>query len=118
METILKKKLIGEQLSSVEFVQDYVQLHFDGPSLTLYIWPTVIINNKIFRYGDSLYRDMLCSLISNNITQIDIEQNRYLKLFFEEKNYLELNLDSGNPEIIAEIGFFDDPSDNSWIVFE
>ena len=24
----------GEQLSAVTFVQDYVQLHFDGPTIT------------------------------------------------------------------------------------
>jgi len=28
--------LIGEQLSAVTFVQDYVQLHFDGPRLTVF----------------------------------------------------------------------------------
>lgn len=118
METILRKKLIGEQLSSVEFVQDYLQLHFDGPRLTLYIWPTVIINNKTFSFGELPYRDMICSFISRNIIQVVIEENKYLNIYFEENKYLELKLDSKNPKIVAEIGFFDDPSDNSWIVFE
>src|SRR5580692_5452288 len=33
------ESIIGEQLSSVEFVQDYVQLRFDGPTLTAFVWP-------------------------------------------------------------------------------
>ncbi|MGH9891683.1 MAG: hypothetical protein ACREA0_06820 [bacterium] len=33
-EQELLQVIIGEQLSSVEFVQDYVQLRFDGPTLT------------------------------------------------------------------------------------
>jgi len=118
MEGILKNKLIGEQLSSVEFVQDYLQLHFDGPMFTLYIWPTVTINNVSFCYEDSLYRNMLCYLINQNVNQIFIEESKYLKLYFEENNCLELNLDPNNPKIVAEIGFFSDPSDNSWMVFE
>lgn len=33
--------LIGEQLSAVVFVQDYVQLQFDGYQLTTYTTPLV-----------------------------------------------------------------------------
>ncbi len=30
------KDLMGQRLSSVEFVQDYLQLHFDDYTLTIY----------------------------------------------------------------------------------
>jgi len=48
MESTLRKKLIGEQLSSVEFVQDYLQLHFDGRTITAYVWPKVFVNIETF----------------------------------------------------------------------
>ncbi|MBK7808451.1 MAG: hypothetical protein IPJ51_19490 [Saprospiraceae bacterium] len=56
METILKDKLINEQLSSVEFVQDYLQLHFDGRTITSYIWPIINIKNENLIFGDVVYR--------------------------------------------------------------
>jgi hypothetical protein len=31
--------LIGEQLSAVTFVQDYLHLYFDGPRLTVFFLP-------------------------------------------------------------------------------
>jgi hypothetical protein len=33
--------IVGAQLSAVTFVQDYVQLHFDGPRLTAFSHPVV-----------------------------------------------------------------------------
>ena len=38
--------LVGWQLSSVEFVQDYLQLHFDDKTITFYIWPAVLVGDK------------------------------------------------------------------------
>jgi hypothetical protein len=40
--------LEGTQLSSVEFVQDYVQLRFDGPTLTAVTPPRVCVMNQWF----------------------------------------------------------------------
>jgi hypothetical protein len=36
----LINELVGEELSSVVFVADYVQFDFNGPRLTLFVWPT------------------------------------------------------------------------------
>ena len=35
--------MVGQELSAVEFVQDYLQLRFDGPVLTLFEWPDVFL---------------------------------------------------------------------------
>src|SRR5690242_9135647 len=50
----------GSQLSSVEFVQDYVQLRFDGPCLTAITWPVVTVGQQRFRLETPGYRDALC----------------------------------------------------------
>lgn len=70
MESILKDKLINEQLSSVEFVQDYLQLHFDGRTITSYIWPIINIKNESLIFGDVLYRNALCDFIGNKVKDI------------------------------------------------
>ncbi len=55
--------LIGEQLSAVTFVQDYLQLHFDGPRLTVFSHTVVRLGDQIFM-GASPVFVMLCATIS------------------------------------------------------
>jgi hypothetical protein len=72
--------ILGEQLSSVEFVQDYIQLHFDGPTLTLFAWPVVITNEKEHRFGTATdYRDELCRRIGHKV--LDVVTNNNLDSF-------------------------------------
>jgi len=62
----------GEQLSAVTFVQDYVQLHFDGPTLTTITRPTVVAGDASFDYGAAGYRDRLCALIGHVVKQASV----------------------------------------------
>ena len=41
----------GQELSAVEFVSDYVRLRFDGPLLTLYAWPHVLLEDFSLAFG-------------------------------------------------------------------
>jgi hypothetical protein len=109
--------LIGEQLSAVQFVQDYLQLHFDAYGLTCYVWPDIIINRYTFKFGDNLYRDKLCSLISNVVKWTLIEENEVLTIEFEGDSKIDLSLDPANPKIIGEIAIFHFP-DGNIAVFE
>jgi len=61
-------RLVEEPLSSVTFVQDYVQLDFGAARLTAYAWPSVEIGGVIFRFGDRGYRDALCAFIAHEVT--------------------------------------------------
>jgi hypothetical protein len=54
--------LVGGELSSVEFVRDYVQLRFDGPTLTAYTMPTVRSSAE-FIDGQIGYESVLRKLI-------------------------------------------------------
>jgi hypothetical protein len=64
---MMLENIVGEQLSSVEFVQDYIQLHFDGPTLTAFVLPTVSLSGKRLGFGDSGYRDELCARIGRKV---------------------------------------------------
>ncbi len=119
METILKDKLINEQLSSVEFVQDYLQLHFDGRTITTYIWPEIIIKNEKMIFGDPNYRNELCNLIGKRVKDLFFIDKEYLIFCFEEiMGSLKINLDPNNPDIVSEIAVFNDEIDNTWVVFD
>lgn len=76
-------KIMGEQLSSVVFVQDYLQLDFDGSRLTYNIWPCVERQGKASRFGDSGYRDELCALIGKRLVSVR-DANETLDLEFED----------------------------------
>jgi len=119
MESILKDKLVNEQLSSVEFVQDYLQLHFDGRIITSYIWPTINIKNESLIFGDVVYRNALCDFIGKKVKDIFFRDKEYLVLFFDEINgSLKIDLDPNNPDIVSEIAVFNDKLDNTWAVFD
>lgn len=64
--------IVAEKLSSVEFVQDYVQLRFDGPTLTVFTMPVVAADGRVFRVGDPGYRDALCERIAVLVTAADV----------------------------------------------
>jgi hypothetical protein len=105
------EKIVGEQLSSVEFVQDYVQPHFDGPTITAFVWPTLNLRGNIMRFGDSGYRDELCARIARKVTSTRIIEMICLAIQFDDG--VELNI-SLKPEdsVGTEAGHFSAESDS------
>jgi hypothetical protein len=47
--------LIGEPLSAVTCVQDYLQLHFDGPRLTVFSHPVIRFGEQTFYWGQARF---------------------------------------------------------------
>ncbi len=92
--------LIGEQLSSVVFVQDYLQLDFDGNTITCYEWPTIVQGASRCAFGQSEYRNMLCCLISRIVVSTIFEEEKYLKIEFSETDKIEFNLSDATGEVI------------------
>lgn len=83
MERSLLADLIGEELGSVVFVRDYVQLVFDGPYLSLYVWPVVTnADGETFRFGAEGYRDALCAFIGRTPSSVVIDRERGIELVF------------------------------------
>lgn len=84
--------IVGEQLSSVEFVQDYVQLHFDGPNLTLFVWPVISFDGTTVRFGDPCYRDELCRRISRNVVEVTSEADNFITIKFDDGSSMSMSL--------------------------
>ncbi len=70
----------GEELEAVEFVQDYLQLRFEGPLLTFYEWPSVLLEEFSLSFGEPGYRDALCALIGEQVEQALLEEGSSLTL--------------------------------------
>ena len=73
----------GQELSSVSFVQDYLQLDFNGPVLTLYIWPEVFRAEGSYGFGEPGFRDMLCEEITNDVETATFAEAIALEISFE-----------------------------------
>ena len=92
-------ELIGEQLSSVTFVQDYVQIDFDGNGFTLFVWPTVFSNGEILKFRDIEYRNELCGQIAKTLKNVTFADKKLLELTFSDDSKISVPLNQDNPEI-------------------
>jgi len=109
----LLRRLIGRDVSSVEFVRDYVQLRFDGPTLTAVTTPSVSAGGRVYRWKDGGYRDMLCGRIGKHVTAAEIVANEYLRLCFEDGVDLSISLRPDDYDV-AEAATFTFDDENWW----
>jgi len=75
------QELQGKPLSSVEFVQDYIQLRFDGPCLTAYTLPVVSSGSNILTADSFDYRNQLCTQIGHVVVACRAEIDELLMKF-------------------------------------
>ena len=84
--------VIGEELKAVEFVEDFLQLRFDGPLFRLYSWPHVLLTDFSVAYGEPEYRNALCAQIGEKVVQASLEEGDALTIEFENGTVFGLSL--------------------------
>jgi hypothetical protein len=62
--------LVGEQLNAITFVMDYVQVHFNGPTLTFLVPVYVQTPENWLAFPGPGGRDALCSLIGTEVAVV------------------------------------------------
>lgn len=77
------KVIEGSKLSSVEFVMDYVQLRFDGPTLTVFNKPVVRTGHETIKWGDVKFRNALCDLIAHTVSSTDVRRREAAEIVFD-----------------------------------
>jgi hypothetical protein len=91
----------GQELSAVEFVADYLRLRFDGPMVTLYAWPHVLLADFSIAFGEPEYRNALCAQIGEMVAKASLEEMDSLTVEFESGMVIALSLreeDLSGPE--------------------
>lgn len=83
--------LIGAEISSVCFVRDYVELHFDGPILRSLASPVIVADAGRFEFPTAGSRDALCALIGLTVEGAD-----------DEPESLSLRLSDGSRFVIPK----------------
>ncbi|MCC3159454.1 hypothetical protein LJ737_19590 [Hymenobacter sp. 15J16-1T3B] len=103
--------LADRKLSAVVFVQDYLQLQFDGDTMTLYAWPTFLLPQGICSFGDVAYRNELCSFITRIVQRVELLEQQCLTLYFKGTNdVIRIPLDTGREAV-----YFTEYDNTSWL---
>src|SRR2546428_1320477 len=84
--------IIGEQLSAVTFVQNYLQLHFDGPRLTVFSHVVVRLGDKPFHEGKPGFRDALCNNIAKKVTEARVADGDSISIRFAHGSTIKISL--------------------------
>jgi hypothetical protein len=105
--------IVGQELTAVEFVQDYLQLRFDGPLLTLFVWPDVFREEGSYAYGEPEFRNVLCAQLGGNVTAATLEENEAIEVEFENGVILRASLREEDIDVpqagqFSEAGHVDD----------
>jgi hypothetical protein len=82
----------GQELTAVEFVGDYLRLRFDGPMLTLYAWPHILLADFSIAYGEPEYRNGLCAQIGEMVAKAELQELEALTVEFESGTVIALSL--------------------------
>jgi len=82
----------GQELTAVEFVEDHLRLRFDGPMLTLYAWPHLLLPDFSVGYGEPEYRNGLCAQIGEMVAKASLEELEALTVEFESGTVIALSL--------------------------
>ena len=91
----------GEELKSVEFVEDFLQLRFGEPLLKLYDWPHVLLPDFSVAFGEPEYRNALCAEIGETVEKAMLEEDDALTIKFANGIVFALSLreeDIDSPE--------------------
>ena len=106
---------LGNDLSAVHFIMDYLRTVFDGPRLNLYVWPRVHRASDALKHTDMGYTDSLIALIGTQLTAVDERLDYGLTLDFADGTRLAVPLD-GTDAVAGEIAEFHD-IDGEWTVW-
>jgi hypothetical protein len=66
--------LIGTELKSVCFVEDYLELCFGEAKVNYFAWPYVLLTDFSVAFGEPEYRNALCAQIGEEVVEAALEE--------------------------------------------
>jgi hypothetical protein len=117
----LLQRLVGLRLYSVQFVMDYVQLHFDGeassemPVLNCDVLPTVIREGRTYQPGDPGWTDAVRRLIPGIVTKTREGSGTGIELYLGDEM---VRLHPTREQLVGpEIAMLSGFGDGQWMVW-
>ena len=92
-EEFFSDQLIGQRLSGIVFVLDYLQFQFDPPPiLSVYTPVSVQFEGACFRSGDDQFRNKICTQITKVVLKIQIKASEALVITFTDGSAIFVSL--------------------------
>jgi len=91
------EELIGKELAGVGFIRDYVEIYFDGPILRYYVFPVLHTSEEIINTEKINWRDSLCSLIGDVVSDIVCEEDIHVEVIFKSGKKLVVDMTENPP---------------------
>jgi hypothetical protein len=98
-------RVVGEQLTTVMFVMDYLKLQFNDPVLTVLTPVLVRMGDRSYQLGDLPWRDSLCDRITRTVSELFLAADHLQITFDDGSNFLITLKDearAGNEAILFE----------------
>ena len=85
--------IVEGELSSVQFVMDYLILGFEPRgAVTSLIWPEIVSGETITTFGSPGYRDQLCELIEQVVRSAGLKAEEMIEIEFANGTLLRIPL--------------------------
>jgi hypothetical protein len=104
--------ITGEPISSVAFVHDYVEIHFDGKIVRSLSMPTVRLGDILHTFPAPGSRDALCSLIGQTVERVVATEDECIEIALVGGNRIFIPLEPGarvGPEAAHYVPGRDEP---------
>jgi hypothetical protein len=88
--------LVTRQLGAITFVQDYWQLAFDGPVLTVLTRIAIIGSDWRVDDGADQFRNRLCERIAKVVAAVSHRSRESILITFEDAVAIEISLREGD----------------------
>lgn len=107
--------LLNMKVNSIIFIEDYIQITFNGPILTAYVWPVIQMDGHTYTTDDLGYRNKLCSLIGKKVIRAEFKNDNYIKLEFVNDINFTISLAENESVIGPEFATFSLNDDKIWV---
>jgi len=108
--------LIGKELSSIEFVRDYIQFRFDGPCITAITDPFIFVEGQQYNRSNVEFCNNLLSFINLSVVKTHLIANKIITIEFSHNRSINISLNpndyKGNS---AEAVNFDIKNGGLWV---
>jgi hypothetical protein len=100
-------QLIGEDLSGVVFVRDYLQLQFNPPpQVNVYSACVVVLaNGATAKFGEEPFANLILSLIGRVVSAVHVVDDQFFRIGFADGSAVEISLRPGDYHGPEAVGF-------------
>jgi hypothetical protein len=87
-------QLVGNDLSGVTFVRDYLQLQFNPPPIISAMSNRIVVTHgaRSAKFGDDTFANQIIGLIGRVVSRVTVQEAEAFTIFFEGDAKIEVSL--------------------------